>query len=217
MPTIFVNGTQLLAAISGGLTGSPGLAAITVSTSGQTSAAMAFAVLGAYGASFNHQVLATAAPPPSGCVRPAAKNSFLTTDGAVYLYFEANVAAVDNLSNDWLAPDGTVVSGDYWDASSGNYCFTGSSLGIPSGPFGAWQARVYDNGSLVFAIPFSIASSGAPLLHSATAPPEWHCKTTSRAISPLTGEPSESGNAGAIPVAHRAVIAISKDTKLSKR
>jgi uncharacterized protein (TIGR03437 family) len=79
----------------------------------------------------------------------------------VYLYFEAIVTTSDTLTNNWLAPDGTVVAASNWNSSSGNFCFTGASLSIsnlPTRQLGSWQARVYDNGQLFFSVSFSVSA-----------------------------------------------------------
>ncbi len=117
----------------------------------------------ANGANVSNQVVTTQAPNTSSCVTPPAVTSFPTTDGTVYLYFDASVTAADSLSNNWLAPDGSVVAGDIWSQVSGNYCFIGASLNIsnlPASQLGSWQARVYDNGNLSFSIPFTVTSGG---------------------------------------------------------
>ena len=117
----------------------------------------------AYGATYNNQRVTTAAPPATGCVVPPAVSSFLTTDNTIYLYFEAAVTTSDNLTNDWLGPNGTKVAGGSWDPGSGNYCFTGASLNIANTPanlLGSWQARVFDNGTLLFSVSFTINPQG---------------------------------------------------------
>ncbi|HZT29375.1 MAG TPA: peptidoglycan DD-metalloendopeptidase family protein [Bryobacteraceae bacterium] len=110
------------------------------------------------------------APPQSGCVLPPAESTFVPSDGTVYLYFEATESNSDYVTNDWVAPDGTVLNGGSWSSSSGRYCFTGAALGIsntPTNRFGQWQARVLNGGSVVFSVPFTInnpanPSGGAP-------------------------------------------------------
>ena len=112
-------------------------------------------------ATFSNQVVTTQAPPSTGCVRPTPATSFLTTDNTVYLYFEAIVTTSDTLTNNWLAPDGTVVAASNWNSSPGNFCFTGASLSIsnlPASQLGSWQARVYDNGQLLFSVSFSVST-----------------------------------------------------------
>jgi hypothetical protein len=104
--------------------------------------------------------LSKSAPPATGCTIPPASSSFLTTDTTAYLYFSAVVAASDNLSNDWLAPNGNVVTGFTWGAAAGNFCFTGSALnlaGLPAAELGAWQARIYDNGKQIDSVAFSVS------------------------------------------------------------
>ena len=57
-----------------------------------------------------YKVVTTQAPASTGCTRPPPATSFLTTSNTIYLYFEATVTTSDSLSNDWLAPDNTVVA-----------------------------------------------------------------------------------------------------------
>ncbi len=93
---------------------------------------------------------------------PTAKSSFSTTDGTVYLYFEATLAPSDALTNDWLAPDGSSVSPAYpGTLIPGDFCFTGASVSISNllpSQLGAWQARVFDNGNLLFSVPFTVSA-----------------------------------------------------------
>ena len=113
---------------------------------------------------FSNQVVTTQAPPSTGCVRPTTATSFLTTDNTVYLYFEATPTTSDSLTSNWLAPDGTVVGSFNWNSNPGNFCFVtplGASLSIgslPKSQLGSWQARVYDNGNLLFSVPFTVAA-----------------------------------------------------------
>lgn len=90
---------------------------------------------------YSDQTVTNQAPPATGCVVPPSVTSFLTTVGPltsvpvpVYLYFDATVNTSDALSNDWLAPDGSTVTGDTWGSGSGDFCFTGASLNIASLP-----------------------------------------------------------------------------------
>jgi uncharacterized protein (TIGR03437 family) len=127
-------------------------------------------VAGSYtlgGATFSNQRVTTQTPPAGDCTSlPPAVTSFLTTQGSVYLFFDATVTTSDSLNNDWLAPDGTVVAGTGWGPVSGEYCFDNApSLAIsnlPTSQIGAWHARVWDNGSLLFSAPFTVS-----------APPAW--------------------------------------------
>jgi len=119
----------------------------------------------AYGVTFSNQRVSTTNPAASsGCVPPPSMTSFLTTDAAVYLYFEATTTLSDQITSDWLAPDGAALTGGDWNLASGNYCYTSASLGIssstPENRLGLWHARVYANGTLLFAVPFTISAPG---------------------------------------------------------
>ena len=81
------------------------------------------------------------------------------------------VTASDTLSNDWLAPNGDVLAGTTWGVGAGNFCFTGSDLNIagsPSAHLGAWQARIYDNGSQINSVAFTVSQqvTAAPVIVS---------------------------------------------------
>jgi len=119
-------------------------------------------VTAAFGLNYSNQEMTNV--PSTTCSVPPAVQTFVTGSGTAYLYFDATVAASDNLTNDWLAPDGNVLTGGNWGASSGSFCFTGASLTIdantPSSRLGTWYARVYDNGSIIFSVPFTITSPG---------------------------------------------------------
>jgi pseudomonalisin len=104
-------------------------------------------------------------PPASGCAVPPAASAFLTTDNVAYLFFGATVTTADNLTSDWLAPNGDVLTGGSWAANSaGSYCFVGTSLNI-SNPspahLGGWQARIYDNGSQIGSVAFTLTAPAA--------------------------------------------------------
>jgi len=118
-----------------------------------------------FGLTYNNQRVTTQVPPASGCVLPPSFPSFLTTNNTVYLYFSAIVTTSDSLSSDWRAPDGTVTSSGTWTRVSGSYCFPNHSLSItnlPSSRLGTWQARVWDNGILLFAVQFTISAPPPP-------------------------------------------------------
>jgi len=113
---------------------------------------------------FANQTVSVQAPAATGCVVPPSTSSFLTTDSTVYLYFEATVASSDGLTGDWLAPDGTSVAPASWNSGAGYFCFTGSALSVSSLPakqLGGWQARIFDNGALLFSIPFTVSAPAA--------------------------------------------------------
>ena len=163
LPTAFVNGTQLLATVSGALIEFPGSAAVTVQSSRGTSAPVSLVISLAFGAGFSVPRVTTAVPPVSSCVTPPPVASFAISD-TVYLYFDAIVTTNNLLSNDWLAPDGAVVAGGSWSSQSGNICFDDHSLtmaNIRFNPIGTWQARVFDHGSLLFSVPFTVSLPGS--------------------------------------------------------
>jgi uncharacterized protein (TIGR03437 family) len=118
----------------------------------------------AYGATYGNEIISdtNTVLPGLPCYPPTPVTSFLTTQGPVYLYFEAATTLSDRLTSDWLAPDGTAITGDAWQQLSGSYCYsTFLTLGpLPANRLGTWQARVYDNGALQFVVPFTISSSG---------------------------------------------------------
>jgi uncharacterized protein (TIGR03437 family) len=117
---------------------------------------------------FANQRVTTQAPSASACVVPPAVTSFLTTDNIVYLYFEATVTTADSLSSEWLTPDGVFLNGANWGQVSGDYCFDNNGLAISNLPpfrLGSWQALVYNNGNLLFSIPFTV-NGGAPSVTS---------------------------------------------------
>jgi pseudomonalisin len=160
LPTTFVSSTQLTASVSSNLIASPGTAAVTVSDNGTISSSLPFTINAAT-ISFSNQRVTTTAPPTSGCSVPPAVSNFLTTDKTVYLYFQAVVTSSDSLNNDWVAPDGSLIQGVHWTQGAGNFCFTGASLAIdslPSSRLGSWQARVFDNGSLLFTVTFNVSA-----------------------------------------------------------
>ena len=168
--TTFVSGTELLASIDAGLVAAPGSADITVLSSGGTSLPMALVISPGPGILLSSQSV-TRDHPFSGCVVNAV-STFSITD-TVNLYFKATVVPADSLTYDWLAPNGAVVAGSGWSPTSGLLCFTGANLPLRTvrfNPIGAWQARVFDNGSLLFSIPFAVAVTGnqtTPLAHAA--------------------------------------------------
>src|SRR5579864_5224041 len=126
-------------------------------------------------ATVNNPRVTTQAPPSSGCIVPPNVPSFLTSDGTVYLYFEASITSGEALTNDWLAPDGTVFTGGTWNPGAGSYCFVGASLTISATPvnlLGPWKARVWDNGAILFAVPFTVSSTGTPTSGPTFPPPQ---------------------------------------------
>ena len=170
LPTTFVNGTQLLATVSADLSASPGSVTITIVSSGGTSAPASLTVSAPFGAVISNQRVTTT--PPSGCVAPPAVTSVGISD-LVFLSFSANLTANSALTREWLAPNGTVPAGGTWTIAPGFTCVVEASLSmalIPFNPIGTWQARVFDHGSLLFSVPFTVTLPGnqtTPLAHAA--------------------------------------------------
>lgn len=118
-------------------------------------------------ASFSSQRVTRSAPPASGCVTPEAADSFLTSDQWVYLWFNAAVSTDDQLSNQWIQPDGQVAASGQWGRISGNYCFIGASLyvgSLPSAALGQWEARVSNNGVFLFSLYFLVRDGGSAVV-----------------------------------------------------
>jgi uncharacterized protein (TIGR03437 family) len=108
-------------------------------------------------------VVSTQAPPASGCAVPPSVTSFYTSQSTVHLFFNAVATSYDVLTNDWLAPDGTSVSPGDWSAVYSCY-FASLSIGaLPSTQLGTWTARVFDDGVLLFSIPFTVTSGSPPV------------------------------------------------------
>jgi subtilase family serine protease len=162
LPTAVVNSTQLTATVDTKLIAAPGVVAITVAQGGAGSGVFYFTVHASasmalvYG---NQRVTKTA---PNVCNVPQAMNSFLTTDAAIYLWFQATITANDRFVVSWLAPDGSVgnfVFGGLQPAT--NYCALTLSYPIsnlPASLLGPWQVRLYDNATQLFSIPFTVSA-----------------------------------------------------------
>jgi hypothetical protein len=161
LPTTFMSPTYLLASVSGPRVAAVGNPTITVSTSQGTSAAAVFSIKTSLGAQVTTPIVSTTAASGSGCTIPSSATT-VSSAHTVYLYFQAIVSTRDYLIADWVQPDGTVVSAGTYTSSpvSGNYCFTGAYLNLSDfGDFiqtGVWHARVFDQGTLLFAIPFTV-------------------------------------------------------------
>ena len=112
---------------------------------------------------------------------PAAVTTFLTTDKEAYLWFYVTGANTgDVVSSEYYTPAGDLdgTEGGAWDplATGGNYCFTDAAFTIAGAPPallpGVWTVRVKYNGSLLFTLNFTIATSastGTTLTIPATA------------------------------------------------
>lgn len=123
-------------------------------------------------ASFSNQRVTRSAPPASGCTTPEAADSFLTSEQRVYLWFNAAVTTDDQLSNQWIQPNGQVAASGQWGRVSGSYCFIGASLyigGLPSSAMGRWEARVSNNGVFLFSVYFVMRDGGPAVVVSSGA------------------------------------------------
>ena len=93
---------------------------------------------------------------------PSATTSFVTSDPAVWLWFNVNGAnSGDVASAIWFAPDGSVYLSGGWNplASGGSYCFSWDIdvAGYPPATSpGKWSVRVLWNGSSLFKLDFTI-------------------------------------------------------------
>ena len=173
LTTTYVGSSELQAAVTASLIASAGTVALTVSSGTTVSGAFYFTInpAAAPAVTLTDARVTTQAPPSAGCVLPPSVTTVATSVNTVYLYFAASVTANDSLSNDWLAPDGTVTTGDTWPAQAGDFCFTGASLavaGFSGAKLGSWNVRVYDNGNLLQSIPFTVSatSSTVPVISS---------------------------------------------------
>jgi uncharacterized protein (TIGR03437 family) len=166
--TTFASVNELDATVPGSFLTSPGSVPITVSSGGETSAAVPFTIT-----NFSFQRVSTQAPPADGsCVAPPPVTSFSTTDNTVYLYFFGVVTAGDTLKADWIGPDGTISTVGPWPSATGPHCFDSRSLSIgnlPASRLGSWQVRLSNNGNVLFTVPFSVSAAGATLGPSITA------------------------------------------------
>jgi hypothetical protein len=170
VPTKFISGTQLFATIGSTLIVQQGAVAITVLTAHGVTAPAALVVGPSYGAQISDQrVTKTLA---SNCAQPPSVTSFLPTD-RVYLYYLGRITLNNILSYDWVAPNGASVDGGGWPNGAGIFCFPTVSFAMSTtdfNPIGTWQARVFDHGSLLFALPFTVSLPNLqtmPLAHAA--------------------------------------------------
>jgi len=156
----------------------------------------------AWGVSFDGQRVSKT-DPGSGCSDPPAATAFLTTDAAVYLYYYATTTLSDHITSDWLAPDGAVLAGGDWgNPVSGRYCYTGERLGslsqIPISRLGAWQSRVYANGTLLFSVPFTINSAG-PVITTTSLPNGTQGTQYNQPLTAAGGTPPYAWSATGLP------------------
>lgn len=136
-------------------------------------------------------------PPATGCTTPPPASAFLTTDTMVYLTFNAHETSSDQLTTDWLAPDGSVEPGHTWPPETGFFCFPGAQLkvaGLAAGKLGVWRARIYDNGTQIGSVVFTVSGPPSVVLLNAvttTSAPST-CVTPPEVSSFTTASPQVS-------------------------
>ncbi len=145
--------------------------------------------------SYTNQRVSTQAPPATGCVVPSAATSFLTTQNTVYLFFEATTTATDALSVQWIAPGGTLAESAKWTPSAGNSCYSDplAITNLPATQLGSWKAQVYNKGTLLFSVPFTVkapASSISYTNQTVSAQPPVGCTAPPAGSSFLTTQNS---------------------------
>ncbi|MEP7353551.1 MAG: RHS repeat-associated core domain-containing protein [Acidobacteriota bacterium] len=164
--------------------------------------------LGPAQAIFNSQVVTKTDPTGTTCAQPTGMSALLNTDTAVYLYFNAAVSSTDHLVAEWLAPDGTIITGKDWGASQpGYYCYPGPPLSIAqyaSTPtrLGNWQARVRNNGTVAFTVPFTILAatgSSGPVITSTVLPGGTAGTTYTTTLTASGGTPPYAWSGTALP------------------
>ena len=178
MPTKFVSGTQLLATIGSVQIVQQGAVAITVLTTHGVTAPTALVVGPSYGAQISDQRLTKTLA--SNCVQPPSVTSFSTAD-KVYLYYLGRVTLNNILSYDWVAPNGASVEAGDWPGGVGIFCFPTVFFQMSStdfNPIGTWQARLFDHGSLLFALPFTVSAPNLQTISMAHAADGSGFKTT---------------------------------------
>ena len=165
LPTTVVSATELQAQVDASLIASPGIVAVTVLLGGKGSGAHYFTVSASATMGLIYSNQRVTASPPSACTPPTEANSFVTTDGTIYLWFQATITANDRLVISWLAPDNTAYFTVYPGLQPGNnYCGLSSSFSVgtlPVNQLGAWQVRLYDNSTQLFSLPFTVSLPGA--------------------------------------------------------
>ena len=98
----------------------------------------------------------------SGCSAPSPTTSFVSSDQAIWLWFNVSGAKTGDVASAiWFAPDGSVYLSGKWDplASGGGYCFYWNIdvAGYPPATSpGKWSVRVLWNGSSLFKLDFTI-------------------------------------------------------------
>ena len=166
LPTTLVSATELQAMVDASLIASPGIAGITVSESGKGSDALYFTVNASASMAITFGNQRVTKTQPNACDLPPAGNAFVTSDSSVYFWFQTIITSNDRLLLSWLAPDNTIYPAVFHLTPGSNYCGISTSLSIghlPASQLGAWQARLYDNATLLFSIPFTVTLPGAAM------------------------------------------------------
>jgi len=115
----------------------------------------------------SYAVVTKTPPPGNACPfnAPSSTNSFQSSDNVAYLYFLATESTTDLMSDEWIAPDGSVYQNTWWPQGQGIYCFIGETLNLralTTAQSGNWKVIIYDNGTPVSTISFLITVQGPP-------------------------------------------------------
>jgi uncharacterized protein (TIGR03437 family) len=116
--------------------------------------------------------MVTKAVNTSACTVPVPATTFLTTDQAVWLWFNVTGAnAGDVASVTWYSPNGTAYDSGSWSPvpSAGGWCYSWYIAVADSPPAsspGNWSVQVAWNGSPLFTLPFSIVASAVPSINT---------------------------------------------------
>ena len=165
LTTMMVSSTELQAQVDATLIASPGIVAISVTQSGKTSGVAFYTVSASTGMALSVSGERVTKTAPNACDPPTVDTSFVTTDATIYFWFQATVTANDRLIISWLAPDNTAYYTVYPGLQPGtNYCGLSTNFSIanlPASQLGTWQARLYDNATLLISIPFTVTLPGA--------------------------------------------------------
>lgn len=163
LPTTAVSSTELQATVDASLMAAPGIVAITVTLAGKSSGVAYFVIAAATAHSLPYNPVVTKVA-PQVCTPPPASSAFVTTDATIYVSFQATITDNDRLIISWLAPDSNTYQTFYPKLKPGDYCGLSVNFSIanlPVSQLGAWSVRVFDNGTQLFSIPFTITLPGA--------------------------------------------------------
>jgi hypothetical protein len=85
---------------------------------------------------------------------------FFGSSKSANVYFEINsIGSYDQVTSQWLKPDGSVYASGTWASTTGNRCFE-DRIGIAgkaSASPGNWRIRVLVNGSAILELPFTVS------------------------------------------------------------